>query len=145
MNIQHKIISIGKIVIGISIFLTVTACQRDFTLLDTNGVIVGKGKLVLNANSPSPVYFTIEEKSFSGSWSTDKVYEADLAKRHRQISTSSYATYMQGNSDDQLKHGHAELTSEDGAQMECEFFYRTQPKFLDCKVDGQIMKLIISN
>ncbi len=145
MKPHHKIISIGKFVIAISLLLTVTACHRDFALLDTNGATVGKGNLEVNANSPSPAQFTIDNKNFSGTWSIDKLYESELAKRHRLISSNSYATYMQGNSEDQLKHGHAVLSAADGTQMECDFYYRTQPKFIDCIIGSRTIKMIMSN
>lgn len=114
-------------------------------MLDTNGDNVGKGKLEVNVNSPSLAFFTIEGKSYSGKWSAEKVYEGDLAKRHRLISSRSYASYMQGNSEDQLKHGHAVLTSDGGTQIECDFYYRTHPKVLDCNIDGRVMNLILSD
>jgi hypothetical protein len=145
MNIKHKMISIGKYIFSITIVLTVTACHQDFTLLDTNGDTVGKGKLEVNANSPTLAFFTIEGNTYSGSWSTEKVYEGDLAKRHRLISSRSYASYMQGNSEDQLKHGHAVLTSDVGKQIECDFYYRIHPKVLDCNFDGRMMNLIMSD
>lgn len=145
MIIKHKLISIGKYIFPFSFLFTVTACKHDFALFDTHGTVVGKGQLEVTVNSPSPAFFIIEGKRYSGSWTTEKVYEKDLAKQHRLISTKSYASYMQGNSEDQLKHGHAVLTSDVGTQIECDFHYRIHPKDLDCNIDGRVMNLIMSD
>ncbi len=141
MNTYNKLITVGKTVMAVSMLLILTACKQDFTLQDTDGVIVGIGALEFNANFPAPAYFTINERKFSGSWSSDKVYEEDLAKRHRLISSRSYDAYMQGNTADQLRHGHAAMAAQDGAKMECDFYYRTRPKLVDCNVDGRLLKL----
>ena len=145
MDIYSKTITTGKVILAVSILLTLTACKQNLTLSDANNVIVGNGTLEVSANSPSPVKISIDGKEFSGTWSATKVYEEDVAKRHRLISTRSYDAYMQGNTPDQLRHGRAVLAAQDGTELTCDFYYRGQPKAGECNIDGKELKLRLSD
>ena len=100
MDTYNKTIAAGKAILAVGALLMLTACQQNFTLLDADNVIVGNGTLEVRANFPAPAHVAINGKEFSGSWSASKVYEADVAKRHRLISSRSYEAYMQGNTQD---------------------------------------------
>ncbi len=140
-----KMVPIGKSVLAISVMLFLTACKQDIALLDADNKIVGKGVLEVSANFPSPVKISTGGKEFSGTWTRKKIYEEDVAKRHRLISTRSYDEYMRGDSADQLYLGQAVLAAKDGAAIACEFYYRTQPKEGICKIDGAELKLTLAD
>lgn len=145
MTICKIITQTGKAILVVSILLTLAACKHDLTLSDANDVIVGNGTFEVSANSPSPAHVVLNGKEFTGTWNTTKVYEEDVAKRHRLISSRSYDTYMQGNAPDQLRLGHAVMTAQDGTEMTCDFYYRAQPKAGKCNVDGKELKLTLSD
>lgn len=136
---------IGKSVLAISAMLFLTACKQDIALLDADNKVVGNGVLEVSANFPSPIKISMEGKEFSGTWTRKKIYEAEVAKRHRLISTRSYEEYMRGDSIDQLHLGQAVLTAQDGAEMACEFYYRAQPKEGICKINGKEQKLTFAD
>lgn len=145
MNIYNKMTATSKVLLTVATLLSLTACKRDFNLLNADDIVVGNGSLEITANSPSPAHVVINGKEFSGTWNATKVYEADVAKRHRLISTRSYQAYMLGQSTDQLRYGRAVLTAQDGTEVVCEFYYRAQPKSGNCSLDGNNLKLILSD
>ncbi len=141
MNIYKTLTQTGKAMLAVGMLLTLAACKQDFTLRDANNAIVGSGTLEVSANAPSPAYVDMNGRKFSGNWSATRVYEADVAKRHRLLGTRSYEEYMQGNARDQLRHGQANLTDQNGTEMVCDFYYRGQPKSGSCNLEGAILKL----
>lgn len=136
MSIFIKVTTLGKSVAAICLVLLLTACKQDITLFDANNAVVGNGVLEISANFPSPIRISMDGQEFSGTWARKKIYEAEIAKRHRLISTRSYAEYMRGDSANQLYLGHTILKAKDGTEMKCDFYYRTQPKAGQCTVDG---------
>lgn len=140
MNIVDK----GKFLLIVSAISLLTACKQDIALLDTDNTVVGKGVLEITASFPSPIKLAMDGKEFSGTWSRKKIYEAEVAKRHRLISTRSYEEYMRGDSRDQLYLGQASLTAQDGSVMACEFYYRAQPKEGTCKTGDKDLKLSLA-
>lgn len=136
MKIHNKIARSTKIILAVGLMITLAACHEEFTLHDANMAIVGKGSIETDANFPSPIAATVNGKNFSGTWSATKVYEPDMAKMHRHISSRSYNEYMRGDSEHQLSHGQANLTAQDGSKLECDFYYRARPESGDCKTDG---------
>ena len=145
MNIYKIVIQTGKAILAAGFLLTLTACKLDLTLLDSDNVMVGNGTLEVRASFPSPAHVVMNGKEFAGTWSATKVYEEDVAKRHRLLGARSYEEYMQGNARDQLWHGRAVLTAQDSTEMVCDFYYRAQPESGNCSVDGDVMKLKFSD
>ena len=143
MNIYKIFTQPGKIMLAVGMLLILTACKQDYLLRDANNTIVGTGTLEVSANFPSPAYVDMNGRKFSGSWKATRVYEADVAKRHRLLGTRSYEEYMQGNARDQLWHSQANLTDQNGTKMVCDFYYRGQPKSGSCNLEGAIFKLSI--
>lgn len=143
MNIYKIFTQTGKIMLAVGMLLTLTACKQDYFLRDANNTIVGTGILEVSANFPSPAYADMNGRKFSGNWSATRVYETDVAKRHRLLGTRSYAEYMQGNARDQLWHGQANLTDQNGTEMVCDFYYRGQPKSGSCNLEGAVLKLAV--
>ena len=129
--------------LAVGMLLTLTACKQDFILRDANNAIVGNGTLEVSANFPSPAHVDINGRKFLGNWRATRVFEADVAKRHRLLGTRSYAEYMQGNARDQLLHGQANLTDQNGTEMVCDFYYRGQPKSGSCNLEGTVLKLAV--
>lgn len=143
MNIYKILTQTGRVMLAVGMLLPLAACKQDFTLRDANNTIVGTGTLEVSANAPSPAYVDMSGRKFSGSWSATRVYEADVAKRHRLLGTRSYEEYMQGNARDQLRHGQANLADQNGTEMVCDFYYLGQPKSGSCNLEGAVFKLSI--
>lgn len=117
--------------------LCLAGCQQDFALLDGTGRVIGRGELEITANFPSPVHLLMDGKEYAGFWSVNKIYENSLVRSRRLISDRAYAAYEAGNDPAQLKHGHASLTAGDGSEIQCDFYYRTQPGKGGCDMDGK--------
>lgn len=132
MKRRNRIDSSIKTVVAIGSLLMLTACHQEFSLLDANNTVVGKGSIETSAEYPAPVTAEVNGKKYSGTWQSTKVYEPNMAKMHRHLSTRSYDEYMRGDSSHQLKHGTANMSAEDGTQVECDFYYRSQPESGDC-------------
>lgn len=143
MYIYKNYPQVLKTILAVGVMLILTACKQDFILLDADNTAVGNGILEVSANSPYPVHVKINDREFSGNWKSTRVYEAAEAKRHRLLGSRSYGEYMQGNARDQLKHGQANLTDQNGTEMVCDFYYRGQPKSGSCNLDGTVLKLVV--
>lgn len=142
---QMKINTCIKTIFAVGTILLLTACQKDFALLNNEKAHVGKVTLEIDANFPSPVRATVNEKEFSGNWRAAKVYEAGLEKKYRLLGGAAYGNYKVGNARDQLYKGRANLTTRDGTEMTCDFYYRAQPISGHCRVDGNILELTLSD
>lgn len=123
--------------------ICLAGCEEDIILSDGSGKIIGKGVLEITANSPSPARLVLDGKEYSGSWSTENIYEANLAKSRRLIGDRAYLAYETGNDPAQLKHGHASLMAGDGLKIQCDFYYRSQPNAGSCDMDGKQLKLTV--
>lgn len=124
--------------------LGLCGCQDNFTLLNNNNVPVGKATLDYSGNSRGTARFLIDNKEFKGSWSVVKIYEDPPAQRFRLTGTRSYEDYMLGNTADQLRHGHAVLLDQGGAQLNCDFYFRTEPRAAQCSLGGKTLDLRMS-
>jgi len=143
MNLHAKVVSSIKKSLLISLLLTLTACEDEFNLHYANNENIGKLKLQVTANFPSPAYAIVNGMEFAGEWDRAKIYEADIAKRHRLVGTKSYAEYMRGSSADQLNQGHATLVAKNNTKLECNFVYRSQFQSGSCSLNDDDQKIIM--
>lgn len=118
-----------------------SGCKEDIALLDDSGKIVGIGVLEITANFPSPAHLLFDGKEYTGFWNRAKIYEANLAKSRRLISDRAYTAYELGNDPTQLKHGYASFIAGDSLKIQCDFYYRDQPRMGSCDFDGKQLKL----
>jgi len=129
-----------KFIFAAFVVYALTGCQEEtFTLLSKDGQVLGSG--TIDASGLAHVHLSGTE--YTGNWKTSNIYDEALAKRHRLAGTRSYEAYMLGNTPDQLQHGHALLTSSDGAELICDVFYQRQPRLGNCIINGESLELSI--
>lgn len=145
MNAQNNFFRRSRDTLTACSMLLLAACHQEFILRDANNAVVGQGSIETSVEYPSPVTAVVSGKQFSGTWRASKEYEPEMAKMHRHLSTRSYEEYMRGDSAHQLRHGTANLTAEDGTQLECDFYYRTEPESGDCSLDGNTLTIKFSD
>lgn len=124
---------------AVAAILALTACQESVTLLGKDNAVLGNGTIEPNG----AVHVLLSGKEFSGIWKSTDIYDEETAKRHRLAGTRSYEAYMLGNTPDQLRHGHAVLTAQDGTEVICDVLYHGQPRLGNCIIDGESLELVI--
>jgi len=134
-------IRFGRVLAGLLLIgglLILTGCQKSIVLRDMNtNAIAGQMMLETGMNMPGTIQASLNGKNFQGTWNASRIYEDDVAKRHRLLGSKSHDAYMQGNARDQLWRGSGVLTSADGASMTCEFYYRNAFSHGNCVLNGE--------
>lgn len=143
MDIHTKIAYGVKLTLLSGCVLILAGCDKEFSLENADNEKIGNIKLQVTSNFPSPAYATVNGKEFVGEWNRSKIYEHEVAKLHRSISTQSHSEYIRGDSTAQLKQGHATLVSKDNFKLECDFVYRSHFQSGDCYLNDSNQKIFI--
>lgn len=130
-----------KITFAMILLFSLAGCQeKTITLLGKDSVELGHGTIQQNGVT----HVLLNNKEYAGNWKSENIWDEKTAQRHRLDGSRPYEAYLSGISTDQVRHGHAVLTSQDGTEIFCDATYQSQPVIGKCIIGGESYELLIN-